>query len=127
MRASILRPGGALVEAGDTSAVALWELPHTRDQAVLPVTSVRSIEPEIPHIPAIKKEWKEAVRRAKEKYIGLDGPLPQGRVRPHYHLDFLARNPHIPKVEGRRVGRCPAVSRHGKAGQAERVAGGDVA
>ncbi len=94
VRASIHQPGGTLVEAGDTSAVALWELPYTLDKTASPATS------KAPQVPPVKKEWKDVVHRAKEKYIGVDGPPSQGQIRPHYHLDFLGRNPHVPKVSG---------------------------
>lgn len=76
----------------------------------------------------VKKEWKAIVRRGKEKHIGLANPMsgasqtspdpsstisPHDRhhhqrhhhhvlpsLNPHYHLDFLARNPNSSKVPG---------------------------
>lgn len=52
-------------------------------------------------IQPIKKEWTDAIFDAKRRYIGTEvdesGTL---RVRPHYNLDFLGRNPHMPRVPG---------------------------
>ncbi|KAH8660306.1 hypothetical protein BX600DRAFT_513922 [Xylariales sp. PMI_506] len=94
-----LRSGATLVEAGGNSAVALWELPYQSDM----ITTNHSFDEISDGL--TKKEWKEAVRSAKEKYIGLE-PLQSGfssserKVRPHYHLDFLGRDPSVPKVPG---------------------------
>ncbi|KAM3072608.1 hypothetical protein ACMFMF_006948 [Clarireedia jacksonii] len=88
-----LRLGGTLVEAGDTSAVALWELPSGGASALQ-----GSHGPEDINVAAVKKEWKEVVQRAKKQHIGLETKSSQ--IRQHYVLDFLGRNPHVPKVPG---------------------------
>ncbi|KAM3072583.1 hypothetical protein ACMFMG_009376 [Clarireedia jacksonii] len=84
---------GTLVEAGDTSAVALWELPSGGASALQ-----GSHGPEDINVAAVKKEWKEVVQRAKKQHIGLETKSSQ--IRQHYVLDFLGRNPHVPKVPG---------------------------
>ena len=93
-----LRSGGVLVEAGGASGVALWELHHPRGE------TVTSDKPEAAVGP-IKREWKEKIRLAKQKYIGVGQQSPgstssQPVIRPHYDLDFLGRNPHLPSVPG---------------------------
>jgi len=107
VRSSLRRPGGALVEAGDASAVALWELPYSSDNATTTSPSSGStdknpeeMKPTEGVLSPVKKEWKEVVRRAKEKHIGINKSRSEWRINPHYHLDFLARNPHVPRVEG---------------------------
>jgi len=88
---------GVLVEAANASAVALWELPAFHPIVnIVPQTPYRSLG-------IAKQEWKQTVQQAKIKYIGTDMDPETGGgmfIRPHYHLDFLARNPHTPKTPG---------------------------
>ncbi len=55
-------------------------------------------EPSAHQAGSIKAEWKALVRAAKQKYIGID-PKDQ-TFKPHFHLDFLGRNPDVLKVPG---------------------------
>ncbi|KAM7210062.1 hypothetical protein V8F06_014557 [Rhypophila decipiens] len=118
---SIQSHGGVLVQAADASAVALWEVPvasspsTTNGTTIAPVTSShgdsKSENSSSSGDISIKQEWKNLVHAAKEKYIGIvDSPTPNSNqnpnkegamIKPHYHLDFLARNPAVyPKIPG---------------------------
>ncbi len=84
--------GAELVEAGDFSALAVWETTSYRG---IPFTdTMRNVGP-------IREEWRNKVRQSKEKYIGLetreDGTED---FKPFYHLGFLARNPNQQSVQG---------------------------
>ncbi|KAK5086153.1 hypothetical protein LTR70_010388 [Exophiala xenobiotica] len=84
--------GAELVEAGDFSALALWETTSYRG---VPFTdSLRNVGP-------IRGEWRTKVRQCKEKYIGLE-TKGDGKedFKPFYHLGFLARNPDQKAVPG---------------------------
>ncbi|KAH8880803.1 hypothetical protein GQ53DRAFT_832978 [Thozetella sp. PMI_491] len=99
VRESLRSASGTLVEAGDGSAVALWELPHLEEANEEPGDETETAEnPAHGSVGSIKKEWKSLVRSAKQKFIGVDHEA--GRLRPHLHLDFVGRNPHAPKVPG---------------------------
>lgn len=91
----------ALMEAGDHSAVGLWHLPSDSKGVLLRKKS------SVPSTGLIKKEWRAKVQKAKEKHIGIERMWPVSTIshsnfsiRPHYHFDFLARNPNMPKVHG---------------------------
>lgn len=84
--------GAELVEAGNFSALAVWETTAYKGQ---PFTeTMRNAGP-------IREEWRIKVKDLKERYIGLetkeDGS--QG-LKPFYHLGFLVRNPNEPSVPG---------------------------
>ncbi|KAK5938073.1 hypothetical protein PMZ80_009662 [Knufia obscura] len=84
--------GAELVEAGDYSALAVWETTSYRG---LPFSeTLRDIGP-------IRKEWRRKVRQCKERYIGLE-TKEDGRedCKPCYHLGFLVRNPEQSNVKG---------------------------
>lgn len=84
--------GAELVEAGDFSALALWE---TTAYKGAPFTdSMRNVGP-------IREEWRAKIRQCKEKHIGLE-TKEDGKqdFRPFYHLGFLARNPDQTSVPG---------------------------
>jgi len=107
---SSLGENGVLVEAANSSAVALWELPCTyAHQEQVQGQGAQQQQQEEEENPGegkmkrrtygpVKEEWKRVVHRAKAKYIGTEKST--GAVRPHYHLDFLARNPAVPKIPG---------------------------
>lgn len=97
-----LRLGGTLVEAGSTSAIALWELPSRRPAALTSSGTSRQ-DGENTSVSPIKREWVEVIDQAKRKHIGLEIATPElksSQIRQHYHLDFLGRNPHVPRVPG---------------------------
>jgi hypothetical protein len=73
--------GSTCLQAGDWSAVAIWEAPDFKGK---PFTHMGSAGP-------IRNAWRDRVQAAKEKYL-------QGK--PFWHLAFLARNPHGPAVAG---------------------------
>jgi len=108
-----------MVEAGNWSAIALWEPPDFRGK---PFSEVRS-QPG-----PVLDEWRETVRTMKERYLrlpekvtnamestaqtkagtGIGDPetslsIPSGDhvpLRPFWHLAFLARDPRKPAVKG---------------------------
>ena len=84
--------GAELVEAGDFSALAVWETTSYRG---IPFTeTLRNVGP-------IREEWRLKVRRCKEKYIGLETKQEGSEdFKPFYHLGFLARNPEQRAVPG---------------------------
>ncbi|KAM7206120.1 hypothetical protein V8F20_002902 [Naviculisporaceae sp. PSN 640] len=110
---SIQCHGGVLLQAGDASAVALWEVPTPVTGSTTDSGPSRnhdninsSDSPSTGDI-SMKQEWKTLVRAAKIQYIGVvDSPASTLKtgvavIKPHYHLDFLARNPEVyPKVQG---------------------------
>jgi hypothetical protein len=85
--------GAELVEAGDFSALALWESPNLAVKL-----SVKAQEP----AGEIVTEWRDAARRLKATYVGTESD-PSGsetKLRPFYHLSFLGRNPDQPSTPG---------------------------
>lgn len=82
-----------LLEAGDFSALAVWETPSFTGQ---PFASQHS-----PNIGPIRGSWRRIVREAKIKYLGTRiNEQGEEVLNPHYHLDFLVRNPEVPRVPG---------------------------
>ncbi|ETN47259.1 uncharacterized protein HMPREF1541_01451 [Cyphellophora europaea CBS 101466] len=73
--------GSICLEAGDWSAVAIWEAPEFRGK---PFTHLGSAGP-------LRSGWRERVSAAKAKHLG---------DRPFWHLAFLARNPDVPLAKG---------------------------
>lgn len=73
--------GSICLQAGDWSAVAIWEPPDFRGK---PFTALGSSGP-------LRNAWRARVEAAKDKH--LEG-------RPFWHLAFLARNPNVATVEG---------------------------
>lgn len=89
---SIAENGGILLQAGDMSAVAVWEPPGFRGKA---------FSDQVITAGPIRRHWTEAVRALKEEYLGIKLPETGAvTLRPHYHLGFLGRNPDIPSVPG---------------------------
>lgn len=87
-----LRDGAEIVEAGDFSALAVWE-----------TTSYRGIPFQAVHASAgpIRAEWRATCVRLKNTYIGTrKSPDGTETLNPFYHLGFLARNPKVPVVQG---------------------------
>lgn len=84
--------GAELVEAGNYSALAVWETTTYRGQ---PFTeTMRNMGP-------IREEWRAVVREYKEKYVGLETKKDGSQdFKPFYHLGFLVRNPNEPSVPG---------------------------
>lgn len=109
------RSGADLVQAGDWSAIALWEPPNFQGTAFIDSKTRPG---------ALLSEWRARVKAAKAKHLaesptstsstdsdsgsnsssaansetGTSSTEP--RVRPFYHLSFLARNPSVPRVPG---------------------------
>lgn len=81
-----------LLEAGDFSALAVWE---TTKYTGLPFAQQQSV------IGPIRAAWREKVAALKAKHIGMikssDG---RDTLKPHYHLGFLVRNPEVSTVPG---------------------------
>lgn len=75
-----IRGGATFVEAGDWSAVAVWE---PADYAGHPFATTGTLKP-------MRAAWRQEVARCKAKHVN----------QPHWHLDFLARNPDKPSVPG---------------------------
>ena len=89
------KEGGALVEAGGMSAVAVWEIHGQRQCSHDAENSILQIGP-------LRGEFLTKVKWAKEKHIGT---MPQhlgsiSSIRPHLHLEFLGRNPNVPRSNG---------------------------
>lgn len=84
--------GSELVEAGDFSALAVWETTSYRGLAF--TETIQNPGP-------IRGYWTNTVRSLKEKYIGVERK-PDGSqgLKPFYHLGFLVRNPDQEKVPG---------------------------
>lgn len=107
--------GAIMVQAGDGSAVALWEPPGFKG---VPFTDVKKNAGEV------CDEWCSRIHTIKKKYLAavvvqssgptddsdeaaataaIPAPVPQPpHLRPHWHLSFLARNllPGVPRVPG---------------------------
>jgi hypothetical protein len=108
--------GAELVQAGDWSAIALWESPSYQGKTF----SESKANP-----PAVLGEWRFKVKQAKARWLGLppnsssssttsveddsnaDSPAIESitdpesvQLRPFYHLSFLARNPAVERVQG---------------------------
>lgn len=92
--------GAVMVEAGDFSAVAVWE-PPTFAGVPFP-EKMRNGRP-------IREEWANACKAAKEKYLGTtvevvtadDGSQTRTtKIKPFYHLWILGRDPDAPVVPG---------------------------
>lgn len=81
--------GAEIVQAGDWSAVALWEAPDFKGKAF--IDSKAKPGP-------LLGEWRTKVTAAKKKY--LSSPTDPDQIRPFYHFSFLARNTAVPKVSG---------------------------
>lgn len=81
--------GADLVQAGNWSAIALWEEPSYRGKPF--------IESKARPGPLLT-EWRGKVMDAKKTY--LSSARDPSQIRPFYHLSFLARNPSAPKVSG---------------------------
>lgn len=92
--------GAVMVEAGDFSAVAIWEPPNF---AGVPFPEkMRNGRP-------LREEWANACKAAKEKYLGTkvristesDGSqTTQTQINPFYHLWILGRDPDTPAAPG---------------------------
>lgn len=76
-----VKSGSEVVQAGDYSAIAIWEPPNFHGT---PFSDLGYCGP-------IRAGWRDAVRASKEKYLG---------ERPFWHLAFIARNPGLPAVSG---------------------------
>ncbi|KAG9780216.1 hypothetical protein KCU88_g3790, partial [Aureobasidium melanogenum] len=123
--------GAELVQAGNWSAIALWEAPNFQGTAFIDSKAQPG---------ALTREWRARVKAAKAKYVAAEPepstststpasssttdseasgssssdscangdhtqgsyeqPEQQPRIRPYYHLSFLARNPSRPRVPG---------------------------
>lgn len=107
--------GAELVQAGDWSAVALWESPSYQGKPFIESKARPG---------AMLNEWRSRVRAAKAKYLAAPAfrsssdsqsstndsisqqscrdaeRSDESQLRPYYHLSFLARNPSAPRVEG---------------------------
>ena len=104
--------GAELVQAGNWSAIALWEPPSYQGKAF----SDSKANP-----PPLLSEWRGKVKQAKAKYLAAacspaltesgdedsnsDSSKPDSdpdsiRLRPFYHLSFLARNPAVERAPG---------------------------
>ena len=117
-----------LVQAGNWSAIALWEPPNYVGKAFIDSKARPG---------ALLAEWRWKVKAAKEKYLAVpkaqskagtdansrpksnstsngaspsvsssssssssSGPDSEVGIRRYYHLSFLARNPSVPRVDG---------------------------
>ena len=81
--------GAEIVQAGDWSAVALWESPDYKGKPF--IDSKAKPGP-------LLGEWRTKVTAAKKKYLA--SPTDPNEIRPFYHFSFLARNTAVPKVAG---------------------------
>jgi hypothetical protein len=86
---SAAQSGAEVVEAGDFSALALWEAPDFQGK---PFVEAREKFGEI------FLQWRDAARRMKATYLATPGE--EDKIRPFYHLSFLARNPDQAAVPG---------------------------
>jgi hypothetical protein len=100
-----------LVQAGNWSAIALWEPPSFQGKAFIDSKARPS---------PLLAEWRGRVKAAKRKHLAVfsnpstgsgsssssssastsDSEQPEPELRPFYHLSFLARNPSLPRVAG---------------------------
>lgn len=86
------RSGAELVEAGNFSALAVWET--TTYRGVPFSETMRDVGP-------IREEWRRKIRELKEKYIGMETKEDGTEdFKPFYHLGFLCRNPEEVSVQG---------------------------
>ncbi len=104
--------GAELVQAGDWSAIALWEPPSYRGKTFIDSKA---------RPPVLLGEWQGRVKQAKAKYLAAassstptessdedsnsesskpDTDPDSVRLRPFYHLSFLARNPAAERAPG---------------------------
>ncbi|KAL2414815.1 hypothetical protein ABEF95_010076 [Exophiala dermatitidis] len=122
--------GAELVQAGNWSAIALWEAPDFQGTAFIDSKAQPG---------ALTREWRARVKAAKAKYMAAEPEpststftpassttdsdssgscdsdanggsqtntnqssfqQPESRIRPYYHLSFLARNPSRPRIPG---------------------------
>ncbi|KPI42404.1 uncharacterized protein AB675_9466 [Cyphellophora attinorum] len=79
--ASLMKDGAVAVQAGNWSAVAIWEPPGFAGK---PFTNAGFAGP-------LRTEWRARVAAAKKKHLG---------DKPFWHLAFLARNPDIDSIPG---------------------------
>jgi len=103
IRDSLRSHNGIIVSSANASAVALWEIPPPLSSATTsspqqPGTGASTLGSGHGHGGPIKTEWNITIQSFKKKHLGVDRET--GSVRAHYHLDFLARNPHTPKIAG---------------------------
>ncbi|KIV84394.1 hypothetical protein PV11_00177 [Exophiala sideris] len=94
-----------LVQAGDWSAIALWEPPSFQGKAFIDSKARPGV---------LLSEWRGRVKAAKSKHLAMhsnsstdsesnstsDSDNNEPQLRPFYHLSFLARNPSVPRVAG---------------------------
>ncbi|ETI22858.1 hypothetical protein G647_06935 [Cladophialophora carrionii CBS 160.54] len=105
--------GAELVQAGNWSAIALWEPPSFQGKTFIDSKA---------RPPALLSEWRGRVKQAKAKYLAKPSPRTPSstdedsnsdsnsnasqpdpdsvQLRPFYHLSFLARNPSVGRVPG---------------------------
>ncbi|KAK4918638.1 hypothetical protein LTR66_016857, partial [Elasticomyces elasticus] len=83
--------GAELVEAGDYSALAVWET--TAYKGIPFAETMVNVGP-------VREEWREHVNRMKKTYVGTIEVNGKKEFRPFYHLGFLVRNPDVSSVKG---------------------------
>jgi hypothetical protein len=100
--ASTAHHNAILTESGDWAAVASWEPPAYTGP---PFSQTK------PNPGPLLSEWRAAVARMRAQYVGCadesapDGPgleetTEERKLKPHYHLSFLARVPGREDVKG---------------------------
>ena len=86
------RDGAELVEAGDYSALAVWETTEYRGK---PFTEQAT------NVGLVREHWRRTVSELKSKYIGKEVKEDGSEdYKPFYHLGFIVRNPTVPNVPG---------------------------
>ena len=94
-----------LVQAGNWSAIALWEPPSYQGKAFIDSKARPGV---------LLTEWRGRVNAAKARNLAVrsnpstdsesnsasDSENGETQLRPYYHLSFLARNPSVPRVPG---------------------------
>ncbi|KAI1619035.1 hypothetical protein EDD37DRAFT_624431 [Exophiala viscosa] len=94
-----------LVQAGNWSAIALWEPPSFQGKAFIDSKARPGV---------LLTEWRGRVNAAKAKNLAIqsapstdsesnsasDSDNNEPQLRRYYHLSFLARNPSVPRVAG---------------------------
>lgn len=89
---SAARDNAILLEAGDYSALAVWE---TTKYTGVPFAH------QLQTVGKIRGEWRDRVHELKVKYLGTRrNENGEEILNPHYHLGFLVRNPEVPPVTG---------------------------
>lgn len=84
--------GSEVVEAGDFSALAVWETTSYRGVAF--TDAIKDVGP-------LRSQWRNAVSSLKKQYIGLETKADGSQgLKPFYHLAFLVRNPTVENVPG---------------------------